>query len=401
MMKLGIDVFIQDKKKQELLKNKRIAFLGHQASVNKNLQSSLSLIQNHTNLNITCVLGPQHGFYGAEQANMITTENSRLNVQNSNSLPVFSLYSNTTRRLTPEMLDLFDVLLVDLQDTGCRVYTYLSTLIYALEDCENAQKEIWILDRPNPAGRVIEGSILNKNYYSFVGAVPVPMRHGMTLGETASWYSSIKKLKTPLTLIKMHNYQPDKQAWPEELAWTLTSPNMTDTECVRCYSGAVLLEGTQVSEARGTVFPLKAFGFPGMPAEKILTQMQKQSPQWLKGCALRVEYFKPVFDKFKNQICRAIRIYADKPFYKEHTFRPYRLISLFLKCLKQIKPDFCWLSPPPYEYEYKKPPLDILSGDDFLRKWIEDDQAEIQDLEQKLAKDENQWRTERKPFLFY
>ena len=417
MIELGIEVFIREKKFKQL-QNRRAAFLGHNASVNKNLQNSLNLIQQYTNLTITCAIGPQHGFQGMEQANMITTEDMAIPVNSAtkntfttekktnssktvNTLPIFSLYSKKNRRLSTDMLSQFDVLLVDLQDVGCRVYTYLTTLLYILEDCEKHQKEVWVLDRPNPAGRTIEGSILNKNYSSFVGAAAVPIRHGMTLGELALWYYSIKKLTLPLTVIQMNNYQPTKQPWPKELTWALPSPNMTDEECARCYSGTVLLEGTKVSEARGTTFPLKAFGFPGMQTETILKLMQKTAPQWLKGCTLRSEFFKPVFDKFQNQNCSAIRIYADKTFYDEKTFRPYRLVSLFLKCLKNIHPDFELFNPPPYEYEYEKMPLDILSGDNFLRQWIADKQSSVNDLEQKLSTDEKQWLNERKKFLLY
>ena len=406
MIELGIEVFIREKKFKQL-QNRRAGFLGHNASVNKNLENSLSLIQKHTDLTVTCAIGPQHGFEGVEQANMITTEDTKippsqdLAIENKKSLPLFSLYSEKNRRLNTEMLSQFDVLLVDLQDVGCRVYTYLTTLLYILEDCEKHQKEVWILDRPNPAGRTVEGSILNKNYYSFVGAAPVPIRHGMTLGELALWYYSIKKLNLSLKIIQMNNYQPTKEPWPKQLTWVLPSPNMTDEECARCYSGTVLLEGTTVSEARGTTFPLKAFGFPGMQAETILKLMQKTAPQWLKGCILRSEFFKPVFDKFQNQNCSAIRIYADKAFYDEKTFRPYRLVSLFLKCLKKIQPDFELFNPPPYEYEYEKMPLDILSGNNFLRSWIEDEQSSVNDLEQKLSTDENLWIKERKNFLLY
>ena len=405
MIELGIEVFIQEKKFKQL-QNRRAGFLGHNASVNKNLENSLSLIQKHTDLEVTCVIGPQHGFYGIEQANMITTEDTKIPlsqeaIENKKSLHLFSLYSEKHRRLNTEMLSQFDVLLVDLQDVGCRVYTYLTTLIYILEDCEKHQKEVWVLDRPNPAGRTVEGSILNENYYSFVGTAPVPIRHGMTLGELALWYHAVKKLNLPLKVIQMNNYQPTKEPWPKKLTWVMPSPNMTDEECARCYSGTVLLEGTKVSEARGTTFPLKAFGFPDMQAEAILKLMQKTAPKWLKGCTLRSEFFKPVFDKFQTQNCSAIRIYADKSSYNEKTFRPYRLISLFLKCLRKIHPDFELFSSPPYEYEHKKMPLDILSGDNFLRSWIEDTQSSVDDLEQKLSSDEKQWQSERKKFLLY
>ena len=400
MTELAVDVFLKNKEHHQSLKNKRLAFLGHSASVTKHLKHSLLEIQKQTDLKFQCVFSPQHGFYGVEQANMITTKDSVFPGE-KNKLSVFSLYSEKNRRLNPEMLDLFDVLLVDLQSVGCRVYTYLTTLFYVLEDCARAKKEVWILDRPNPAGRTVEGSLLHKNYESFVGAGPLPIRHGMTLGEMARWYCDLKKLKSVLKVIKMENYQPLQEPWPKNLLWVLPSPNMVDEECVRCYSGTVLLEGTFVSEARGTVFPLKAFGFPGMNSHAVLDLMQKIAPAWLKGCALRAVSFKPVFDKFENQDCSALRIYADGSFYSSDVFKPYRLVSLFLKCVKKVHPDFSLFTNPPYEYEYQKMPLDILSGDGFLRDWINSSSSQPQDLEDKLSKDEELWIKTRKPYLLY
>ena len=402
MFEPGIDVFIKDKKWKGRLEGRQTAFLGHCASTSKNFTNSQDLIHSHTPLQITCLIGPQHGFKSVEQANMIPTEDEHKSQKNDKSaLPVFSLYSSKTRRLTPEMLSCFDVLLIDLQDVGCRVYTYLTTLFYVLEDCARTGKEVWVLDRPNPAGRKVEGSLLNKDFMSFVGSAPLPIRHGLTLGEAALWYRSVKNLNVALEVIPMRDYHPHKTPWPADMAWTPPSPNMADPESALCYSGTVLLEGTKVSEARGTVFPLKAFGFPGMRVKDILQRMRGLAPHWLKGSMLRAEFFQPVFDKFQNQLCAGVRIYAVKPFYDEALFVPYRLISLFLKCMVLAHPDFDWLKPPPYEYEYEKPPIDILSGDDFLRKWIQDRQSLPADLENKLSPDEKHWTEERKAFFLY
>ena len=417
MVVLGIESFIKDKRLQSRLKNRRVAFLGHSASVSQKLKHSLSLIQSETSLNISCVIGPQHGFKGLEQANMITTEDektvlsfalsekgqyfSQQNKQENHKTPVFSLYSNKTRRLTLEMLSSFDVLIVDLQDVGCRVYTYLTTLFYVLEDCAKAKKEVWVLDRPNPAGRGVEGILLKDNFKSFVGAGPLPLRHGLTLGEATLWYRDLKKLNLSLEVIKLKNYQPEKEAWPKGFPWVVPSPNMVDEECARCYGGTVLLEGTNISEGRGTVFPLKVLGFPKMQAQKVLKAMTSMAHTWLKGCVLREEFFQPVFDKFQNQVCSALRIYAIQPFYNPREFSPLRLTALFLKCVREVHPEKDWLKPPPYEYEYEKWPLDILSGDDFLRKWIADPHASTKDLEEKLSIEEQGWKEQRKNFLLY
>ena len=418
-MELGIERFIKEKK-WKALENRQVAFLGHSASVAKNHKSSLSLILAHTPLKISCVIGPQHGFQSVQQANMITTEDEptrplELNLvlkgspkagelfrlPRSLSCPVFSLYSQKNRRLTKEMLSHFDALILDLQDVGCRVYTYLTTLFYILEDLKDTGKELWILDRPNPAGRKIEGTGLNMDFASFVGAGPLPIRHGLTLGEVALWYCSVKSLSVNLKVIKMSQYFPAQTPWPSQLPWILPSPNMVDRECALCYSGTVLLEGTNISEARGTVFPLKAFGFPEMKVEDILWLMWKTKPQWLKGCVLRKEFFIPQFDKWAKQICPALRIYIGPSLKDKTCFFPYRLVSLFLKCLKKIQPDFNWKKAPPYEYEYKKWPIDILSGDDFLRKWVEDPDSVPEDLEKRLLSEEQLWQEHRKPFLLY
>ena len=400
-MKLGIEVFIQEKKWQAGLENKRVGFVGHNASVDSKLQSSIQLLLKHTPLKISCALGPQHGFKNTKQANMIPTEDQNLCIPKQKPIKIFSLYSSHTRRLTKEMLSHFDVLIIDLQDIGCRVYTYLTTLFYILEDATKAQKEVWILDRPNPAGRTIEGRILNKNFTSFVGTAPLPIRYGMTLAEAARWYVHFKKLNIKLEIIPMQNYDPNICPWPKNLAWTLPSPNMVDEECARCYSGTVLLEGTLVSEARGTVFPLKAFGFPNMKTKNILDAMLNLESNWLKACKLKEEFFIPMFDKYQGQECSAIRIYATSPFYEPKNFRPYRLISLFLKCLKKVHPGYkLWLNPP-YEYEYKKMPIDILSGDSFLRNWVEDSESSPKDLEKKLQTDETKWEEISKAFLLY
>ena len=429
-MELGIEIFIREKKWQGLQKH-RVAFLGHSASVDSHLKSSLSLILTQSPIKVSCILSPQHGFYGVEQANMITTEDEpahpvelnpcvgngeprqaqmpdtpsstkHLTGNKTHRCPVFSLYSSKNRRLTPEMLAQFDTLIVDLQDVGCRVYTYLTTLFYILEDLEHTGKEIWILDRPNPVGRKIEGAILNPDFLSFVGAGPLPLRHGLTLGEAALWYRSLKNLNVDLQVIKMKAYFPEKAPWPSHLPWVLPSPNMTDRECALCYSGTVLLEGTNISEARGTVFPLKAFGWPNKPAvQEVLKLMVQTAPQWLRGCVLRKEFFKPQFDKFQNQVCAGLRIYASAGLKNETSFTPYRLVSLFLKCLKKAQPDLDWKKAPPYEYEYEKWPIDILSGDDFLRQWVENPDSSAQDLEKKLGPDETLWAEQRKPFLLY
>jgi len=345
-MKTGFDIFTQSHKIRKSLKGSRLAYLGNLASVGQNLENSFETLLRISDLNWTCVLSPQHGWGMEEQANMIPSADGMFK-----NIPLFSLYTNETRKLTPSQLKLFDVLVVDLQDVGCRVYTFLTTMLYALDSCSKNNKSVIILDRPNPVGRKIEGLNLSLDFKSVVGAWNIPMRYGMTMGEMALAYKKIEKRPLPLNVIQMEGY---KKSWPQDRIWVWTSPNMTDIECATCYSGTVLLEGTQVSEGRGTAFPLKIFGFPKMNTAKILELMQEKH-DWLQGCLLRPCVFKPTFDKYKDELCSALQIHVTDA----NTFNPFRVICLFLKCMRKIHSDRPWLLSPPYEYEYHKWPIDI------------------------------------------
>ncbi|MDE0151436.1 MAG: DUF1343 domain-containing protein [Bdellovibrionales bacterium] len=382
-MQTGFDRFIKNKNLWKALENKRLAYLGNCASVSHQLDHSFQILRQNTSLKFVCVFSPQHGWDSVEQANMIPSDDTVLQ-----NIPVFSLYKNETRRMTSDQLNQFDVLLIDLQDVGCRIYTFVATMLYALESCAEHNKEVWVLDRPNPVGRTVEGSILNNNFQSVVGPWNLPMRYGLTLGELSQMYVQKEKLNLTLQVIKIKNYKVN-QGWPSDRTWIAPSPNMTDIECAQCYSGTVLLEGTNISEGRGTTFPLKIFGFPNMQSDKIIKTMITLREEWMKGCVLRVCSFKPVFDKFKDQICSAIQIHVKNT----AEFRPYRLISLFLKSVKKVHSDFDWTLPPPYEYEYEKQPIDILSGDSFLREWIDNPNSAPEDLEKKLSTDEQNWKT--------
>ena len=372
-----------------MLFGKKLAYLGNCASVSKNLEESLKQIIEHTSLNITCVLSPQHGWHAVEQANMIPSSHSVIYDR-----PLFSLYTNKTRTITSDQLNYFDGLIIDLQDVGCRVYTYVTAVLQAVKICAENKKSIYILDRPNPIGRKIEGFTVQTDFYSMVGVWSVPMNYGMTLGELVQIFISVEKIDLELKIFPMEGYHPEKQGWPEDRTWIHPSPNMTGVECAKCYGGTVLLEGTAVSEGRGTTCPLRVFGFPKMDSHKILKTMENLNKDWMKGCILKPCYFKPTFDKFKGEVCSGIQIYP------QSKMNPFRLISLFLKAVYLTHPKD-WFLQPPYEYEYKKMPLDILSGDSFLRQWAADPQADLNELEEKLIKDERQWLEKSRPFHIY
>ncbi|MCU0927553.1 MAG: DUF1343 domain-containing protein, partial [Hydrogenophaga sp.] len=227
-------------------------------------------------------------------------------------IPVFSLYG-TVRRPTDAMMDTFDVLLVDLQDLGCRIYTFITTLRYVLEAAAQHGKAVWVLDRPNPAGRPVEGTLLREGWESFVGAGPMPMRHGMTMGELGHWFIAQLKLEVEYRVITMDGWEPDNGpgfGWPLERTWVNPSPNAANLWMARAYAGTVMLEGTTLSEGRGTTRPLELFGAPGIDARRLLADMRRIAPQWTQGCVLRECFFEPTFHKHVGQLCSGLQIHV-------------------------------------------------------------------------------------------
>ncbi|MAV91051.1 MAG: hypothetical protein CL676_06490 [Bdellovibrionaceae bacterium] len=401
-MILGIERLLQEKELQDQLLDKRLALVAHPASVTSELQHSLDALIQGTPLKVVKAFGPQHGMRGEKQDNMIESEDY---VDPVHQIPVHSLYGEV-RRPTPKMLDGVDVVLFDLQDVGCRIYTYLTTLIYLMEDLNALSgKELWVLDRPNPAGRPVEGQILDMKFESFVGAAEVPMRHGLTLGEMALWYKEHKGLQLPLKVVQMKNYFPMEApdfGWPQsQLAWVNPSPNMPRLTNARQYAGSVLIEGTQLSEGRGTTIPLEVFGAPGLKVNEIEKWVRDHAGEWLKGCALKTQYFEPTFHKFKGQLCAGFQIFTDTCFYQPDAFQPYRLYGAFLKAIHQVHPEFDLWRKPPYEYEEKLVPIDILSGNEELRQWVEDARPLVGEWDERLRKDEESWKTQIQPFLLY
>lgn len=399
MFQLGIERLLNEKELQKKLAEKRIAFLGHPASVTSELNYSLDALMDVGGMKVTAAFGPQHGMRGEKQDNMIESDDYEDPVHH---IPVHSLYGQV-RRPTKEMMKGWDVLLVDLQDVGCRIYTFLTTLFYMMDALHETDQEIWVLDRPNPAGREIEGHILDMKYESFVGAAPVPMRHGLTLGEAALWYRDHKKLKVNLSVIAMNGYNPKnvpQYGWPD-LPWVNPSPNMPRLTCTRVYPGSVLFEGTNLSEGRGTTIPLEIFGAPGLNIPQILREMREMAPKWLEGCVLRPAFYEPTFHKFKGELVSAMQVHVDGRIYHPQKFKPYRLCNLFLKATHRVHPDLDIWRKPPYEYEEKLLPIDILTGNDQLRAWVNDSRPLVGEWDESLAKDESAWEEERRPYLLY
>jgi uncharacterized protein YbbC (DUF1343 family) len=397
-MKMGSEALLEDKKLLKLLKGKKIGLICHPASVNENLQHSFSLYQ--AKMNIACAFGPQHGIQGEKQDNMIESEDF---IHPQYKIPVFSLYGRV-RRPTKQMMDIFDIALFDLQDLGCRIYTFITTLLYMMEECAKYKKTLIVLDRPNPAGRYIEGFSLEPGWESFVGAGPIPMRHGLTVGELALYFKSKFKLDIDLKICSMKTYSINKQpgfGWPADRTWINPSPNAANLNMARCYSGTVLLEGTNLSEGRGTTRPLEVIGASDINFSLVLAEMKKIAPQWLRGAALRECYFEPTFHKFEKKICHGFQIHTDIADFKPALFKPFRLIAVTLKAIRKIYPEYELYRNFAYEYVENKLPFDVINGGPKLRDWIEDQHADSKDLENALLKDEKNWQKERAAFLIY
>jgi uncharacterized protein YbbC (DUF1343 family) len=318
-------------------------------------------------------------------------------------VPVFSLYGEV-RRPTGQSMGTFDVLLVDLQDVGCRIYTFVTTLLYVLEAAAAQGKSVWVLDRPNPAGRPVEGLALRPGWESFVGAGPMPMRHGLTLGEMGRWFIARFGLDLDYLVIEMHGWQPDEGpgfGWPAERVWINPSPNAANVNMARAYAGTVMLEGTTLSEGRGTTRPLELFGAPDLDARALLAEMRALAPQWLAGCTLRDIWFQPTFHKHVGTLCAGLFIHAEGPAYDHAAFRPWRLQALAFKALRRLRPDYDLWRDFPYEYEYDKLAIDVINGSPLLREWVDDPAAAPADLDAPALADERAWAEQRAPFLLY
>ncbi|WP_339827894.1 DUF1343 domain-containing protein [uncultured Parasphingorhabdus sp.] len=398
-MKFGIDRLIEDADLQRPLAGKRVALLAHPASVTRDLVHSLDALSAIDGINVTAAFGPQHGLRGDKQDNMIESPDYNDPVHD---IPVFSLYGEV-RRPTGQSMGTFDVILIDLQDLGCRIYTFITTLRYMLEAAAEHGKTVWVLDRPNPAGRPIEGTLLEEGWESFVGAGPMPMRHGLTMGEMGRWMVSHFNLNVDYQVIEMQGWQPGGPGfgWPVDRIWINPSPNAPNVNMARAYAGTVMLEGTNLSEGRGTTRPLELFGAPDIDARAVIAEMQRKAPQWLKGCALREIWFEPTFHKHQSQLCNGVQIHAEGPIYDHGAFRPWRLQALALKAIGKLYPGYELWRDFPYEYEEGRLAFDVINGGTSLRDWIENPSAIANDLEAIAAPDERVWGQMLGDFLLY
>ena len=383
------------------LRGRRVALLAHPASVTADLTHSLDALAALPEVQLTAAFGPQHGLRGDKQDNMVESPDF---VDPQLGIPVFSLYGDV-RRPTPAMFDTFDVLLVDLQDLGCRIYTFITTLRYVLEAAARHGKSVWVLDRPNPIGRPVEGTTLRSGWESFVGAGAMPMRHGLTLGEMGRWFIQQLGLQVDYHVIEMTGWHPAAApgyGWPlGERTWINPSPNAPNLFMARCYPGTVMLEGTTLSEGRGTTRPLEVFGAPGLDIPALLKEMQRLAPEWLQACRLRACWFEPTFHKHQGKLCAGLQVHVEDSAYGHATFRPWRLQALAFKALRNLQPDYPLWRDFTYEYESGRLAIDLINGGPELRQWVDDRAATPQDLDAIAAPDEAAWREQLADVLVY
>jgi uncharacterized protein YbbC (DUF1343 family) len=398
-VKSGIDRLLEEAALQKRLKGRRLALLAHPASVTQDLVHSLDALS-EVGLRPAVAFGPQHGLRGDKQDNMVESADF---VDPVHGIPVFSLYGEV-RRPADAMMQSFDVMLVDLQDLGCRVYTFITTLRYVLEAAAKHHKEVWVLDRPNPAGRPVEGTKLRPGWESFVGAGALPMRHGLTLGELARWFIAVGKLDVECEVLALQGWRPGAApgfGWPlGERAWVNPSPNASNLWMARCYAGTVMLEGTTLSEGRGTTRPLELFGAPDVEPRALIARMHSLAPHWMHGCRLRECWFEPTFHKHAGKLCAGVQFHVEGPAYGHEAFRPWRLTALAFKALRALIPGYPLWRDFPYEYD-KRLAIDLINGGELLREWVDDPAAEPSDLEEIAAADERAWLGEREPLLLY
>lgn len=398
-MKFGIDRLLADRQLLNEFEGKRVALIAHPASVTASLAHSLDALI-AAGVNVTSAFGPQHGLKGDKQDNMVETADE---LDPQYNIPVFSLYGEV-RRPSGQMMSSADIFLFDLQDLGCRIYTFVTTLLYLLEEAAKHGKQVWVLDRPNPAGRPVEGTMLVPGQESFVGAAPMPMRHGLTLGEMGHWFIAHFSLDVDYRVVTMEGWRPDGEGhgWPTSRVWINPSPNAASVNMARCYAGTVMIEGATVSEGRGTTRPLEVlFGAPDVDAKAVLAEMYTLAPDWMIGAALRDCWFEPTFHKHSGKLCNALMIHAEDPYYDHDAFKPWRMQALAFKAIRRLYPGYDLWRDFPYEYELDRLAIDVINGGPSLREWVDDGAATPDDLDALASADEAAWIADVREHLLY
>jgi uncharacterized protein YbbC (DUF1343 family) len=366
-----------------------IGLLCHSASVDRHLDHAIEIFINKFASKLTKIFAPQHGLVSDVQDNMIESDHY---THPYYQLPVYSLYSET-RRPSKSMLKNIDHIFIDLQDVGCRIYTYIYTMAHMMEECAKCGINVYVIDRPNPiGGEIMEGNILDPNFQSFVGLYPIPVRHGMTIGEIALLFNAKFQASCNLKIIKMKNWKRSFYFEQTNLPWVLPSPNLATPEAAVSFVGTVLFEGCNVSEGRGTARALEIIGHPEINPHDFLKKHEKDLLKF-KGVKLRPIYFIPTFNKHAGKSCGGFQLHITEP----SEFRSWKLCQFLMKEFFH-ELNFSWKKPP-YEYEYEKLPIDMINGTDLIRNWIEKNGSLsfLDELENKLS----DFQELRKEFLLY
>jgi uncharacterized protein YbbC (DUF1343 family) len=384
----GIAVLLD--KKRDLIKGKRVGAVVHPASVLPDLRHTADALSACPDFELKSLLGPQHGARGEKQDNMVESGFYR---DPDTGLPVHSLYGET-RRPTGDMLNDIDILLFDLQDAGTRVYTFIYTMAYCMQACALLGKRMIVLDRPNPInGRQVEGNLLNPDYSSFVGLYPIPMRHGMTTGELALLFNTEFNIGCDLTVVAMEGWRRD--AWFDQtgLPWVMPSPNLPTIDSAVVYPGFVLVEGTCLSEGRGTTRPFEMIGAPFIGSR---TYAARLNDLQLPGVWFRPAHFQPTFQKWGGQMCGGAQIHV----LDREAFEPYLTGIAALSAARDLYPDeFKWRDPP-YEYEYERLPIEILCGGRSIPEAIWTG-TPMNRIRQSWQGDVSAFQRQRAPYLLY
>ena len=359
MVITGLEVILN--KFPEKLKGQKIGILCHAASITRDFEHISDIFFRRKDCKIVALFGPQHGIHGQTQDNMIEWQSERHPVFN---IPVYSLYGQH-RMPTPEMLKGIDVFLIDLQDVGARPYTYIWTVKLCIEACMKAGIPVWVLDRPNPVSKLpFDGPVLKKEYFTFVGGASIPLCHRMTIGELALWIKEKYWPSCELNIVWMKNWKRSSLFYETGLPWVLPSPNMPTVNTAMVYPGTVLIEALNLSEGRGTTIPFELFGAPFIDSEKLKKNIDARK---IKGCAFRLHDFIPTFHKYCGNLCHGMQIYVTDV----TRFKPVvSVLELLDAIIETSEPDALKFNLPPYEYEYKLMPFDILSGDSGMRELL-------------------------------
>lgn len=372
----------------------KIAYLCHQASVTKNHENGLEVMAKLFPEQLIKIFGPQHGFMCDLQENMIETDHGTHPVYH---LPVYSLYSEV-RKPTAQMLEGVDHFILDLQDIGTRIYTYIYTLYYAMEACSELGVELTVLDRPNPLGGIkIEGNMLEKDYTSFVGLIPMPLTHAMTMAEMAKYYKDLYFPNCKLEIIPMKGWKRELYFDQLDLPWIPPSPNIPMVESCFTFPATVIFEGTNLSEARGTTRPLEIVGHPKLEPISFIQHFNEKYREQLKGIHLRATYFQPTHHKFAQQTCGGVHIHITN----REQAQTWLLGHLLCFELKQVLgEDFSWREPP-YEYEYKLAPIDIINGCSWIRELIDSGNLSLCELLEREKMNHHAFLEKRLKSLLY